>query len=59
MDDNNNHKIEFEEFYKVLRDYQIDFNLKQVQKLFSFFDKDGSGSIDYDELLLGIRVYKY
>lgn len=56
MDDNNNKKIEFEEFYKVLKDYQVDLPLVQVQKLFSYFDKDKSGTIDYDELLLGIRV---
>lgn len=54
-DDNNNKNIEFEEFYKVLRDYQVDLSLVQVQKLFSFFDKDRTGHIDYDELLLGIR----
>ena len=57
-DDNNNKKIEFEEFYKVLRDYQLDLPLVQVQKLFALFDKDRSGSVDYDELLLGIRVRK-
>ena len=57
MDDNNNKKIEFEEFYKVLRDYQVDLPLFHVQKLFAFFDKDRSGSVDYDELLMGIRVF--
>lgn len=57
IDDNNNKKIEFEEFYKVLNDYKIELPLVQVQKLFSYFDKDRSGTIDYDELLVGIRVY--
>jgi len=57
IDDNNNKKIEFEEFYKVLNDYKIELPLVQVQKLFAYFDKDRSGTIDYDELLVGIRVY--
>ena len=56
IDDNNNKKIEFEEFYKVLNDYKIELPLVQVQKLFSYFDKDRTGTIDYDELLVGIRV---
>lgn len=57
IDDNNNKKIEFEEFYKVLNDYKIELPLVQIQKLFAYFDKDRSGTIDYDELLVGIRVY--
>jgi Ca2+-binding EF-hand superfamily protein len=55
IDDNNNKRIEFEEFYKVLNDYKIELPLVQVQKLFAYFDKDRSGTIDYDELLVGIR----
>ena len=43
----------------MLRDYQVDLSLVQVQKLFSFFDKDRTGHIDYDELLLGIRVISF
>lgn len=30
--------------------------LQELQELFSAFDKDGSGVIDFDEFLLALRV---
>jgi Ca2+-binding EF-hand superfamily protein len=53
-DDNNNKTIEFEEFFKLCKDYRIPIEDSDIKALFREFDIDRSGSIDYDEFLRGI-----
>lgn len=39
-----------------LKDYGVEMTKNEVQALFRAFDKDGSGSIVFDELLEQLRV---
>ena len=55
MDDNNNKTLELSEFAKAIKDFRIDIPSNDVTKVYKFFDRDGSNSIDYDELLRVIR----
>jgi Ca2+-binding EF-hand superfamily protein len=56
MDDNNNRKLEFDEFKKGLTEYGTGFSKDEMVQLFGQFDKDSSGAIDFDEFLEAVRV---
>lgn len=56
MDDDGNKKIDFKEFKKGLRDYGVDIEPDEVQEMYNAFDRDHSGTIDFDEFLLNLRV---
>lgn len=56
MDDDGNKKIDLKEFKKGLRDYGVDLDPEEVMEMFGAFDRDGSGSIDFDEFLVNLRV---
>lgn len=43
------------EFKKAIRDFKIDLNESETQLVFNAFDRDGSGTIDYDEFVRGVR----
>ena len=53
-DDNNDKTIDFNEFKKLVHDYRIPVEDKDVKTLFNEFDSDRSGSISYDEFLRGV-----
>lgn len=53
-DDNNDHTIDKNEFKKLVRDYRIPVDPKDVEALFNEFDSDRSGSISYDEFCRAI-----
>lgn len=53
-DDNNDKTIDFQEFTKLIHDYRIPVEEKDVKTLFQEFDSDRSGSISYDEFLRGV-----
>lgn len=53
-DDNNDKTIDFAEFKKMIHDYRIPVDEKDVKALFNEFDSDKSGSISYDEFLRGV-----
>jgi Ca2+-binding EF-hand superfamily protein len=55
MDDNNNKTLELEEFRKACRDFRVDVADNEIGRLFNAFDRDGSGAVDYDELLRYVR----
>lgn len=38
-----------------MRDFRINLNEKDAERLFKVFDRDGSGRIDYEEFLRGVR----
>lgn len=56
MDDNNNRTLDFTEFIKGLNDYGMVMERAEAEELFQGFDKNGSGTIDFNEFLLTLRV---
>ena len=40
---------------KALKDYKINLSPNEMKELFDLFDRDGSGTIDYDEFLRQVR----
>lgn len=56
MDDNGNGSLDLAEFKKAMKECNIsDISDKAMSHLFRYFDIDDSGSINYNELLVGIR----
>eukprot|EP01038_Epipyxis_sp_PR26KG_P009178 gene9178-12377_t len=55
MDDNGDKKLTKDELKFGLRDYGIDLTPTQVEQVFFYFDRDGNGTIDFDEFLIGIK----
>lgn len=43
------------EFRKAIKDFRVDLNEGEIQAVFNEFDRDGSGEIDYDEFVRGVR----
>ena len=56
MDDDGNRQLDFYEFQKGLNDYGLNMPKSEIQECYSKLDKDGSGSIDFDEFLESLRV---
>lgn len=56
MDDDNSKSLSMSEFKKGVRECSLNLTELQMHELFSAFDRDRSGTIDYDEFLLGVRV---
>ncbi len=46
----------YPEFRKGLRDYGVDLDEAAIKALFAHFDRDKSGSLDFDEFLEELRV---
>ena len=55
MDDNRSGSLDLQEFAKGCEESRLGFTDIDVQTLFRAFDKNGDGTIDYDEFL---RVVK-
>ena len=55
MDDDNSKDLSLVEFRKACNDYRLDMTPEDVDMLFRAFDRDRSGTVDYDELIRGIR----
>ena len=56
MDDDGSRTLDFKEFKKGISDYGLDLDMKELQEMFSSFDRDGGGTIDFDEFLISLRV---
>ena len=56
FDDDGNKNLNEYEFLKGMRDYGTSLTQNQLKDIFSQFDRDGSGSISFDELLNALRV---
>ena len=54
IDENSNKKITFDEFEKLFKKYRYDLSPEEINNLFNYFDKEGSGFIDYDKFINGI-----
>jgi len=55
-DDNRDRKLDYKELQTGINDYGMSLTREELKELFQRFDKDGSGTIDFDELLENIRV---
>lgn len=55
MDDNHSMSLDKFEFNKAMQDYMLGFSEGEIAKLFTTFDLDRSGLIEYDEFLRVIR----
>jgi len=56
IDDDGNRSLSIAEFKKGCRDYGLELEPDAIQQLFRQLDRDGSGSIDFDEFLRALRV---
>ena len=56
MDDDKNRSLNLEEFGEGMRDSGLKLSADELSQLFKAFDKDNSGSINFDEFLENIRV---
>ena len=59
MDDDGNKRLNFEEFHKGLTEYGLGFSKDEILKIFQAFDKDRSGSVEFEEFLINLRVSPY
>nr|ACH48219.1 EF-hand protein-like protein [Cyriopagopus schmidti] len=55
MDDNRDKKLNLEEMKLGLQEYGADIQPSEVESLFKELDRDGSGSISFDEFLRAVR----
>ena len=56
MDDNDSKTLDMNEFKKAMRDLALMLTELEVRQLFQLFDRDGSGTISYDEFMAVLRV---
>lgn len=56
MDDDRSMDLDIYEFKKAVKDFRIGISDRDADRLFTIFDRDRSGKIDYDEFLRAIRV---
>lgn len=56
MDDDRSRFLDMKEFLKGLNDYGILIEKEEAKDLFEKFDHDKSGTIDFDEFLVTLRV---
>jgi len=56
IDDDGNRSLSLAEFKKGCKDFGLDLEPDVVQQMFTEFDRDHSGSINFDEFLQAIRV---
>lgn len=56
MDNNGNRRLDWDEFYVGCRECRIShMSRDELREVFDYFDKDGSGSLDYEEFLGAVR----
>jgi calcyphosin len=55
MDDDNSKSLDKQEFRKAVNDFRIEIPADYIDTIFSAFDLNRDGTIDYDEFLRIIR----
>jgi len=55
MDSSGDKRLDKEELKYGLRDYGIELNIRELDEIFLFFDRDRNGFVDISEFLVGIR----
>ena len=55
MDDNDSKTLEWPQFSKAIRDYRVDIDENDARTLFSYFDANRDGTVDYEEFLHRVR----
>ncbi len=55
MDDNNSRSLDIYEFTKAMKDYMLGFSDAELKSLYSYFDSDRGGAVDYDEFIRALR----
>lgn len=56
MDQDGSKTLDFNDFRWGLKNYGLNFNNEETKELFTFFDKNKNGSIDFNEFMVTIRV---
>ena len=56
MDDDRSMDLDLYEFKKAIKDFRVNVNDRDQERLFNIFDRDRSGKISYDEFLRTVRV---
>ena len=54
-DDDRSHNLNEYEFKKACKDFRVGVSDADAGRLFKVFDRDRSGSVDYDEFLRAVR----
>ena len=55
IDVNGSKTLDFQEFRNGVAHQQLEATEQEIEALFSAFDRDGNGSIDYDEFVKTMR----
>lgn len=55
LDDNRNRQIDLNELMWGLKDFNIHLDEDQAKVLLKRFDRDGSGTVNFDEFLVALR----
>jgi Ca2+-binding EF-hand superfamily protein len=56
IDNNGSRSLDRQELADGLRDFGVSMSRSQIDELFRCLDKDGSGTISFDEFLEALRV---
>ena len=56
MDDNGNRQLDVEDFRWGFIDYGFNLTQEEAQHLVNHFDRDGNGTVSYDEFLRALKV---
>lgn len=56
IDDDGSRTLKLDELQKGIIDHNISLTKSESYELFKLFDKDNSGTIDYEEFLISVRV---
>ena len=56
MDDDESRSLDLKEFIKGVHDYGIVMENPEIKEAFAEIDTDGTGTLDFDEFLMALRV---
>ena len=56
LDNNGNRQLDLNELQWGMKDFGIALDSEQAQTILAYFDRDRSGTVNYDEFLRALRV---